>query len=355
MGQPFLLSCISGIYRVLIEIRSKLYRWGILSTKRLPLKVVCIGNITMGGTGKTPLVEYVARSLEAAGIRVAILSRGYRGTQERGLGVVSDGKEVLLSQDESGDEPYLLACRLKGVAVLVGRNRHKSGLLAHQRFHAQVAILDDGYQHIQLERDMNILLVDGREGFGSGQLFPLGCLREPLVGLTRADQVLITKTERPDKIPHIEETLRHWNSKADIFQGRYIPEYLLTPKTGQRNGPEILGGKKILAFAGLASPAYFFELLESLGAVLVGEVVFPDHHRYTELDIASIRQMMPGAEWGVTTAKDMVRLQDLNLEDLPLRVLEIRMEISNERAFRAALFTGLEINQTGTSSQTASS
>jgi tetraacyldisaccharide 4'-kinase len=356
-GSPvyvFVLAAVSTVYKVLVQARSKLYGWGVLPTKRLPLKVVCVGNITMGGTGKTPMVEYIARALKRAGVRVAVLSRGYRGKQEKGLGVVSDGKALLLSQRESGDEPYLLARRLKEVPVLVGRNRYKSGEMARQRFETQVAILDDGYQHIQLERDMNILLVDGREGFGTGHVFPLGSLREPLAGLSRADHILITKTERKDRVQDIEKTLRRWNSGAEIFHGRTVPEYLLDPKTGQQNELTSLQGKKIFAFAGLATPEYFFELLRSLGAVLVGEIVFPDHHRYKEDDLDLIRKMIADAEWSVTTEKDMIRLEDLNYEGLPIKVLQIRTEISRQKAFEEALFAGLEIKRIVTSGQSAS-
>ncbi len=283
--------------------------------------------------------------LRDAYLRVAVLSRGYRGGHEKEQGVVSDGKTLLLSQVESGDEPYLLARRLNNIPVLVGRNRCKSGKLADQRFHTQVAVLDDGYQHMQLDRDLNILLVDGREGFGSSHLFPLGSLREPLKGLSRADKILITKAESQDRVQEIEETLRRWNSHADIFCGRYLPEYLLDPMTGERDNPRTLAGKRVLAFAGLASPGYFFETLESLGANLVGEFVFPDHHQYTEMDLETIRGSMSGAKWCVTTEKDMVRLENLNMAGLSLRVLGISMQISNEETFKKAILAALHIDE----------
>jgi len=310
-----------------------------------------VGNLTVGGTGKTPTVEYVARVLKNAGIRLAVLTRGYKGKEEKGLGVVSNGKAVLLSQTEAGDEPLLLARRLEGTPILVGHDRYKSGQAAHHQFGIQVAVLDDGYQHIQLHRDWNILLVDGREGFGNGHLLPLGSLRESLAGLTRADQFLITRSERQPGVQVIEETLKQWNPRATICHGRYVAEYLFDPQTGQRSGLEDIRGRRIAAFAGLASPEYFFELLESLGAILVGEILFPDHRRYTERDVELIRTTVSQAERVVTTAKDMVRLEDLSLEGLPLRVLEIRMEISDEKAFNQALFTGLEIDQKGPLSQ----
>ncbi len=165
----FFLAIFSCGYGLLVQARYALYRLKILRARRLPFKVVCVGNLTLGGTGKTPMVEYAARILQEAGIRVAILSRGYKGRHEKGLGVVSDGERMLLAPKESGDEPYLLARHLRGVPVLVGRNRYLSGRMAHDRFGTEVAILDDGFQHIQLHRDMNILVVDGRHGFGDGQ------------------------------------------------------------------------------------------------------------------------------------------------------------------------------------------
>ena len=337
----FFLYLLSSIYASLIRGRCQLYRWGILPTKKLPIKVVCVGNMTLGGTGKTPTVEYVARTLKSAGIRVAVLSRGYKGKHEKGLAVVSDGEAILLSQEESGDEPYLLAHRLEGIPILVGRNRYNSGKMACQRFGIQVAVLDDGYQHIQLSRDMNILLVDGSEGFGNGHLFPLGPLREPLAGLTRADHFLITQAEKQERVQAIQETLTRWNAAAGISHGRYLPEHLFDPKTGERNRPDDLTGKKILAFAGLAKPDYFFELLESLGASVVRHLAFPDHYPYAQRDLEAIRKEMCGAEWTVTTEKDMVRLEGLDLEGLDIKVLEVRMEIFEEETFKEALFTGL--------------
>jgi tetraacyldisaccharide 4'-kinase len=347
----FLLSLLAMVHSILVQARYRLYRWGIFPTKRLPLKVVCVGNMTMGGTGKTPMVEYIARTLRGVGMEVAVLSRGYKGKQEKGLAVVSDGNTILLSQSESGDEPFLLAYRLQGIPVLVGRNRYQSGKMAYQRFGTQVAVLDDGYQHIQLDRDMNLLLVDGREGFGNGHLFPRGPLREPLEGLARADGFLITRAELEDRTQAVEEMLRHWNSKAGVYRGRYVPEHLYDPVTDHRHPLDDLRGKRVLAFAGLANPEYFFELLTSLGAILDREIIFRDHHRYTQRDLEAIQEMMSRTKWAVTTQKDMVRLAGLDLKGYPIRVLEIRMEILNEEAFKAALFRRLEIHARAASSQ----
>ena len=348
-GHVLALLPLSVVYGVLVRLRERLYRWGLLPAKKLPIKVVCVGNLTTGGTGKTPMVECVARMLRDAGKRVAVLSRGYKGTKERKGGVVCDGETMILSPRESGDEPYMLALRLGSIPVLVGRNRYASGNIVYRRFDTEIAVLDDGYQHFQLARDLNIVLVDGRTGFGNGHLLPAGTLREPLAGLRRADHFVITKVEQKEAGQAIEKTLQTWNPGAKIFHARYVPQSLLDPMTGERNEPDDLRGKTILAFAGLASPAYFFELLRSLGAVIREEMIFPDHHRYTEADVRDIRKMTAGAEWALTTEKDIVRLRDVNIENLPIRVLEVRMDIADEKRFKTSLFRDLAIQDTAAS------
>ena len=348
-GNAFILLPLSLAYGAAVRLRERLYRWRLLPTRRLPIKVVCVGNLTTGGTGKTPMVEYVARVLHDAGKRVAVLTRGYKGTKERRGGVVCDGEAMMLSPRESGDEPYMLALRLGSIPVLVGRNRHASGNIACRRFDTEIAVLDDGYQHFQLARDLNIVLVDGRRGFGNGHMLPLGSLREPLSGLRRADRFVITKVEGKEAAQPIEKTLQTWNAGAQIFHARYVPQSLVDPMTGKRRGPEALKGKTIVAFAGLASPGYFFELLRSLGAAVRQEMIFPDHHRYTEKDAEDIREMTAGAEWAVTTEKDMVRLRDVNIENLPIRVLEIRMDIADEERFKTSLLRDLAIRDTAAS------
>ena len=295
------------------------------------------------------MVEYVARVFHGAGKRVAVLSRGYKGAKERRGGVVCDGEAMILSPKESGDEPYMLALRLGRIPVLVGRNRYASGNIVYRRFDTEIAVLDDGYQHFQLARDLNIVLVDGRKGFGNGHLLPLGTLREPLAGLRRADHFVITKVEQKEAVQTIEKTLQIWNPEAQIFHARYVPQSLLNPMTGERREPDDLKGKTILAFAGLASPAYFFELLRSLGASVREEIIFPDHHCYTEGDVKDIREMTAGTEWVVTTEKDMVRLRDVNIENLPIRVLEIRMDIADEEFFKTSLLRDLAIQDTAAS------
>ena len=243
----------------------------------------------------------------------------------------------------------MLALRLGSIPVLVGRNRHASGNIACRRFDTEIAVLDDGYQHFQLARDVNIVLVDGRKGFGNGRMLPFGTLREPLAGLRRADHFVITKVDRKKAAQAIEKTLQTWNPGAPVFYARYVSQSLLDPMTGERSDPNDLRGKTIAAFAGLASPAYFFELLRSLGATVREEMIFPDHHRYTEGDVKAISKMTAGAEWAVTTEKDMVRVRDVNIENLPIRVLEIRMDIADEERFRKSLLRDLAIRDTAAS------
>src|SRR3989338_4045779 len=174
----------SILYGICIKLRYFLYHTGIFKTKRLTCKVISIGNITVGGSGKTPMAIYLAKKLKEKGRKVIILSRGYKG-KVKGIGVVSDGGNILLDPEDAGDEPYLMAAKLKNIPVIVGKDRYKAGLYAIEKFNPDVIILDDGFQHIRLARDIDFLLIDLRKGFGNGHLFPLGMLREPLSGLKR--------------------------------------------------------------------------------------------------------------------------------------------------------------------------
>ncbi|MBI5810633.1 MAG: tetraacyldisaccharide 4'-kinase, partial [Deltaproteobacteria bacterium] len=169
------LYLLSILYGASVRMRASLFAIGLIKTKRLPCRVVSIGNLTVGGSGKTPMVMHMADILQKKGRRVVILCRGYKGSA-KGVNAVSDGRTVLLGYKEAGDEPYLLARRLKGVPVVVGRDRYKSGLYAIEAFSPDVILLDDGFQHIRLARDVNILLVDSKEGFGNGHLLPRGLL-----------------------------------------------------------------------------------------------------------------------------------------------------------------------------------
>jgi tetraacyldisaccharide 4'-kinase len=318
-------------YEWAVRVRTSLYTLGLLRIERLPLPVISVGNITVGGTGKTPLVMALAKGLKERGITTAILSRGYRGMKGSGP-VVTDGRTILLSPEESGDEPFLMASVLKGIPVLIGKERFENGKLALERFPVRGFLLDDGFQHLSLHRDLNIVLIDSQVGFSDGHLLPRGILREPLSHLKRADLFLLTKAEDPETCKPLKSILHGICPSSPIFHSHYEPAGLICPD-GKVEPFHLFQGKKTIALSGIANPAYFSMLLRKCGMKVVGEMVFPDHHRYTASDLISIKETVKEADWIVTTEKDMVKLKSLILDPLPLLALRIEMKIREEEEF----------------------
>ncbi len=338
LGMKFLLFplyLLSILYGCAVRLRSALYTSDLLKSKQLLCPVISVGNITAGGTGKTPLVMTLAEGLREKGISVAILSRGYKGKRTSEL-VVSDGKRVYLSSEEAGDEPYLMAKRLKGMPVLIGKDRFFSGRIALQRFGVQGVILDDGFQRLQLHRDLNILLIDSTIGFGDGHLLPRGILREPLTHLRRADLFVLTKVENPEACRPLERLLGRVHPSAPVFHSHYEASGLIGPD-GEREEIESFKGKTVLAFSGIAHPFSFSSLLKKCGMKVIKEAVFPDHHRYTQRDLASLEETGKGTDGIVTTEKDLVKLGDLEVGHLPIRALQIEMRIEEEAFFEEVM------------------
>jgi tetraacyldisaccharide 4'-kinase len=327
----FPLSFLSFLYGGIIRVRAFLYTSGLLKPKRLPCPVISIGNITVGGTGKTPLVMALARGLMDRGIPVAILSRGYK-RKRTSKTLVSDGNNILLLPEESGDEPFLMAGSLKGVPILVGKDRFVNGQIALRQFGVHALLLDDGYQHLQLYRNLNILLIDSSIGFGDRYLLPRGLLREPLSYLCRADLFLLTKVEDAEECQLVEEKLREIHPSAPIFHSHYEPLGLIGPK-GEQENLLSLRGKRALAISGIANPSYFSSLLKKCGMENVKEAIFPDHHLYTEEDLASLEKQSSKVDWFITTEKDMVKMLKLNVNRLPIRALRIGIRIWEEETF----------------------
>jgi tetraacyldisaccharide 4'-kinase len=304
--------------------------------------VISVGNITLGGTGKTPTVEYIAKLLKEEGMDVVLLSRGYGGRMERKLGVVSDGDRLLLPLKEAGDEPYMLAQRLNGIPIIVGRRRDLSGRYASAHFHPHVAILDDGFQHLGVKRDIDILLVNSQAGFGNGQLFPRGPLREPLAQLSRAGLFIMTKVENLDTCGELEERIKSHKKDAVIFHSTYNPDYLTDLNLGKRLSVEYIKGRRIVALSGIANPAYFRHLLELVGARVEEEIIFPDHHVYSKRDIPIIQKAMGKAECVVTTEKDATKLNGVLMKDFPIMSLAISLRIMEGDHFKRTLLDLLE-------------
>lgn len=318
------LEGLSRLYGVSVKLRARLQ---LSSPRRLPRPVISIGNIAVGGTGKTSFVEMLAKRLWDRGRKPLVLLRGYRGTVKIPL-LVSDGVDILAKPPLAGDEAYLLATKLPGVPVVTGADRFLAGSWAFSRFHPDVFLLDDGFQHWKLHRDLDIVLLDGRNPFGYGHLFPRGLLREPPEALRRADLLAIT-TDEPfaQGLEQLLASLRRYHPKAPIILRR-LPRAFLALSDGREARLSALKGKKALAFSGIGNPSSFKAHLRHLGVEVLGYRVFPDHHRYRlkELMVLAETAKKQGAEVLLTTEKDMVRIP-LWSSAIPLFALRVELEV----------------------------
>jgi tetraacyldisaccharide 4'-kinase len=342
------LQALSWLFNCLVQLRLWLYQRRILHDQPLGCLVIVVGNLTVGGTGKTPVVEKFARALRDRGRKVAILTRGYKSkappfwkkwwyrfthTAEQPPRIVSDGERVLLNSEEAGDEPYMLAKNLPGIVVLVDKNRVKSGAYAIKRFSCDTLILDDGFQYLPLKGRLNLLLVDKTNPFGNGHLLPRGILREPIKHLKRASYVFLTKSNGQRDL-ELEALIKEHNPDVDIIECAHQPQYL--QRFGSEgDGPDarvplsFLKGRRVLAFSGIATPESFEKFLRDLGALLVGRERFLDHYRYAEEDIAQLFELArsEGAECLVTTEKDAVRIAESLKCPIPIFYLRLEIDI----------------------------
>lgn len=330
------LKGVSCIFAAVVSVRYFLYNTGILRRYPLGIQVISIGNVTAGGTGKTPVTEIFARTLAAEGRKVAILSRGYRRKEAPWWQrvfmqvvtpplVVSDGKRVLLDSAVGGDEPYMLASNLPGVAVVVDRNRVKAGRYAIKRLGCDTLILDDGFQYQKLKHSVEVVLVDSTNPFGNGNMLPRGVLREPVRHLKRADIVFLTKC-RGD-VSAVREEIRKYNRTADIVECNHTPKVLKDVWSREEYPLSWLQGKTTCTLSGIASPKGFENSLRHLGAKVVWCERYADHHRYdaSEVLYALNRTADMGADALVTTEKDAVRFP--RFETVPVRCLYLRIAI----------------------------
>jgi len=319
-----LLAPFSLAYSLVLGQRAALYHFGILKTHRLPHPVVSIGNITVGGTGKTPVTAYIARFLLSQGFRVAVLSRGYGGSLEGQTSIVSDGATIMMSAGECGDEPYLLASTVPGLMVVIGTDRYAAGQLAIKQLSPDVFLLDDGFQHLRLHRDLNILLMDFSRPFGNGWTLPAGVLREPSFATGRADLIILTRAHKGATIS--KETLGIPGCLSCHAIIDLLPLGSRTPVPFSH-----CKEKKILAFAGIADPDSFFEGLRAQKLNLVRCLRFPDHVVYNRERCDEIADAIKrsGADFLITTEKDGVKLKGLS-QELATRTLLARLELRIE-------------------------
>jgi len=287
-----------------MRLRALAYKNGTFRVKRLPLPVISVGNIALGGTGKTPAVMLIARELMARGKRVAVLTRGYGGSLEGEIRIVSDGKSLLLSPAEAGDEPCLLASSLPGLMVVMGSDRYRGGCLALQELSPDCFILDDGFQHQRLHRDLDILLLDGTTPFGNGWTLPAGFLREPPTAAGRADLVILTRS------PAVAGYTAGLPVQTPVCRSSHTLTGYTSLAGGELHRFTELQGKRIVAFCGIADPAAFFNGLESSAVQLVATLAFPDHTQYgaREMEALGRLKQQSRADCLLTTAKDAVKL-----------------------------------------------
>jgi tetraacyldisaccharide 4'-kinase len=321
------------LYELGVRGRVALYGSGVFKTRRLNAPVISVGNLTVGGTGKTPCVAYLARFLRDEGQSVAILSRGYK-RESKGRVLVSDGKEILCAPSESGDEPYLLAKFCPGARVVVDRDRYAAGEWLEQSSPVSVFILDDGYQHLRLARDLNLLLLDATEPISQAEMVPAGRLREPLVEMRRADAVIVTRSDRAFDRASVEDAVsRHARAGAPVFYARHEMTNLIDLKDGRAVGLSNFDGKRVAALSGIARPDQFIADLERAGMEIAQRSDFEDHHRYERRELTAVIQRARAArsEAIVTTEKDAANLPSDVLRESAIPVLAARIEFVCER------------------------
>ena len=371
----FLLIPLSWLYAASVQLRNILYTYGIFKARKLPCRVISVGNIVVGGTGKTPAIIAIAKHLQREGMRVAILLRGYKRHVREKVTIVSDGEKVCASPVESGDEAYMLAKHLRSVPIIVGKRRYSAGQVALERFQVDVLLLDDGFQHRQLARDVDILTIPTTHPFGSPeQLLPAGTLREPLTALRRADLILLTHADISNISAHIKKLVKPLAPNTPVLTSTHQPTHLYSlavsrqPSAVSRQQESLvagendsnrhnalltadsrllianvkeLKGKRVLAVCGIGNPDAFVATLTRCSVANVELLAFPDHHVYTETDKQQIETTFQetAADMIVITQKDEQKLADfVDNWKLPIVVLAVGLVITEgDEAFNDVL------------------
>src|SRR5216683_7525592 len=354
------LTPASALYSSALTIRE---RWWRMIARHAGVTTISVGNLTVGGNGKTPFTLFLAVRLRAQGLSVGIVSRGW-GRRGSGAQLVSDGTRILLGPDVAGDEPVMMAKCFDG-PVAVARRRIDAITLLARRFPLDAVILDDGFQHLRLKRDLDLVLVSAARGFGNGRVLPAGPMREPLTALRRADAVIVMG---PDE--HCDDSLntvmRHvLHDKPDLLRDNPILRAMIRPRNlvhaereGWRETPLALAGRRVIAVSGLADASGFHAMLRELGANLVRAIEYPDHHDYGPGDWENIVAAASDAEMAVTTEKDLVKLERFSSHGLSLYALRLEVsmdERDEDRLFAAIMAQTARLRATGAAARVRSS
>ncbi|MDR2806748.1 MAG: tetraacyldisaccharide 4'-kinase [Puniceicoccales bacterium] len=331
---------LSFLFILVVKLRVWLYKKRYLYSQSLGCHVIVVGNITMGGTGKTPVAEYLAKLLLVMGRRPAIISRGYKSKGEslyrkflrwlthspdKPPKVVSDGENLLLDSEHAGDEPYMLAKNLKGVPVVVDKDRIKAGRYAIKRFAVDILILDDGYQYLRLRSSLRMVLIDKGNPFGNRYLLPRGILREPLGHLDRASCILLTKSEGSEH-SSLARNIARINPQVQIIECCHKPYYLVAHHKEEIYPLDLLNGRKVAIFCAIASPEGFEKFILSLGADIIYKKRYIDHHRFTNSELSRINERAKEADFLVTTEKDAVRISSDFQFTMPLFYVRVEVQ-----------------------------
>ncbi|MFO7889117.1 MAG: tetraacyldisaccharide 4'-kinase [bacterium] len=319
----------SLLYGMVISVKNLLYNKKLILPVKVSTKVISVGNITVGGTGKTPLVKTLASMLTKYNYRIAVISRGYGG-REKGITCVSDGTNILSEIKTSGDEPLLLAENLPGIPVVAGKHRIKAAQYAINNFNSEIIILDDGFQHRKIHRDIDIVTINAANPWGNRMLLPGGPLRERLKNLTRADVFVITNADKSEKIGKIKSLIKKY-SPHPVFLTQHNPVSFFTAENKKIELPDFKN-QSIIAFSGIANPVLFRTSLINIGCVIKKFIPFPDHHFYTDADLKQLQTIALHNKVRaiITTEKDMVRINKWDNQEMPLYYLKIELTFISE-------------------------
>ncbi len=345
----FLLHCFSWFFGLGSQLRLYFYKSGLFKSKSLGCMIVSIGNITVGGTGKTPTVELFAKALQNNGRKVAIISRGYRSSTRFGIKrfikkllllipkdqqikVVSDGKKIYLNSSMAGDEPYMLAKKLPGIVVAIDKDRAKAGEYVIEKYGIDTILLDDGYQHLSLNPRFDVVLVDTTNPFGNKKLLPSGILREPIENLNRANLFILTKSSKNKDLSELKASIRQHNYSANFIECRHKAIEFVNLKDNSTATLESFKGNRIGLISAIADPASFEKAIGELGLNIVLTKRFQDHHRFSVKEIRSVLKFGSRKNISaiITTEKDAVRFPELSsTRGIPIYFLKVEMEILN--------------------------